>query len=117
SERYFPTEESGTEPDPLAHCFAHDLTSIRYFRLDSPSAAGEETLRRLKSFLIAGFPVAFGFAVSNAGGERQHIWCPTAADDSLGGAAAIAIGFDDRLRIRSDRGALLIRGRWGPWQN
>jgi C1A family cysteine protease len=107
------TDGAREPPDALAYGFQRYFGSIRYVRLDSPQATGDETLRRVRAFLTAGFPIAFGFAVSNSLGEGPDIWYPTAVDDSLGGIAAAAVGFDDRMRIRSDKGALLVRGVWG----
>ncbi len=115
-EKYFSTPNSAAAPDALTFHLAHSLKRMRYFRLDGPDATGEVILRRLRAYLTAGFPTAFGFAVSNSDDADPHIWCPTTMDDNFGGTAAIAVGFGDRLRIRSDKGALLIRGNWRPRQ-
>ena len=112
-EKYGPATGIREPPDAFAYSFQRYFGPIRYLRLDSPLATGDETLRRIRAFLTAGFPIAFGFAVSSSLGEGPDIWYPTAADDSLGGVAATAVGFDDRLRIRSDKGALLVRAAWG----
>ncbi len=105
AEKYFPTSDSPAAPDALTFHLAHRFKSLRYFRLDATDATGEETLRRIRAYLIAGFPTAFGFAVSDSDDVDPHIWCPTSTDETFGGTAAIAVGFDDRLRIRSDKGA------------
>jgi hypothetical protein len=112
-EEHGPAGEVAEPPDAFAYCFQRPFAAIRYVRLDSPDGAGAETLRRVKAFVAAGFPVAFGFPVPNSMGVGPFIAYPTAIDAPLGGLAVTAVGFDDRLRIRSDKGALLVRNVLG----
>ena len=51
--------------------------------------------------------MAFGFPVSTAVTAEPEIPFPTAADSILGGQAVTAVGYDDKARIRSDKGATL----------
>jgi len=39
---------------------------------------------------------------------------PSAYDAPAGGQVGVAVGYDDDRRVRSERGALRIRGPWGP---
>jgi C1A family cysteine protease len=82
-------------------------------RLDPPGSRGRDTLRKVKSFLTAGFACVFGFPVSTTVTNESEIPYPTVFDAIRGGQAALAVGFDDNRRIRSDRGGLLISPNWG----
>ena len=82
-------------------------------RLDGRQQTGKDTLRIAQGFLAAGFPFALGFAVSNAVGQDAEIPFPTVFDSIRGGMAVLAVGYDDNLRIRSDKGAMLIHASWG----
>lgn len=91
--------------------------SLRYVRLDQRGLRGEGTLHAVKSFLTAGFASVFGFSVCTAMSRDAEIPYPTVFDGILGGQAAMAVGYDDKRRVRSHRGAFLIlnsRGTgWG----
>jgi C1A family cysteine protease len=103
---------AGESPDALLYSFAQRYRSILYLRLDGGNRPGADTLRALKLFLAAGFPVAFGFAVpSSLGGAGDVPYRPT-FDSVRGGQAAIAAGYDDS-RLNGGRGAVLIRCSWG----
>jgi len=99
--------------------FARSHAESRSFvRLDGRQQTGEETLKLAQSFLAAGFPFVLGFPVSSAVGRDAEIPFPTVFDSVRTGAAALAVGYDDSLRIRSDEGAVLIRTSWGAdWGN
>ena len=114
-ERHWPYDASlmDREPDAFAYSFQRNFRRLRYLRLDSRQLAPPEVLERLKSFLAAGFPFAFGFSVCSSMIDDGQIAFPTAADSVIGGHAVVAIGYDDGLRIRSDKGALLVRNSWG----
>ena len=114
-EKYLPYDTSSfeREPDSFAYSFQRDYRALRYLRLDSPRSAAVEVLERLRLFLAGGFPIAFGFTLHNSITNDAEIAFPTRQDAVVGGQAVTAVGFDDRLRIRSDKGALLIRNSWG----
>jgi C1A family cysteine protease len=101
------------EPDAFSFSFHREYRPLRYMRLDSGDLDGEQILHGLRSFLAAGFPFVFGFPVCNSIGIEAEIPFPTAADRILGGQAVTAVGYDDKRRIRSDKGALLVRNSWG----
>jgi C1A family cysteine protease len=115
-ERYWPYDVSRIEcePDPFMYSFQRSFGSIRYVRLDSSELSGEQILVRLRSFLAAGFPFVFGFPVCTSLSEDADVPLPIRADGVLGGQAVVAVGYDDSRRIRSDKGALLVRNSWGP---
>ena len=103
----------GREPDAFTYSFTRDVRTLRYLRLDSRPTQVGPTLDVVRSFLSAGFFVALGFPVSAAVTDVAEIPFPTAADSILGGQAVTAVGYDDKARIRSDKGALLVRNSWG----
>jgi C1A family cysteine protease len=105
--------EINSEPDAVAFSFQRDYRNLRYLRLGGGEAAGQQTLDQLRSFLAAGFTLACGFPLCTALGDDAAIPFPTAADSVVGGQAVSVVGYNDKLRIRSDRGALLIRAAWG----
>ncbi len=114
-EKYWPYDHAsvGREPDAFVYSFQRDFRAIRYVRLDDRRSTGDEILERLRSVLAAGFPIAFGFPVYGSISKDAEISFPTGLDAVVGGQAVTAVGFDDRRRIRSDKGALLIRNSWG----
>jgi C1A family cysteine protease len=101
------------EPDPYLHAYSAESRSVVYVRLDAPNTRGVLTLNRVKSFLAAGFPVAFGFSLPSALSRHADIPYRPTHDSVVGGQAVVAVGFDDH-RIRTTKGALLIRNSWGP---
>jgi C1A family cysteine protease len=114
-EKYWPYDSShwSREPDAFTYSFARGFRAFRYMRLDSAGASGGETLDRLRSFLAAGLPFVCGFPVCTAVGDAAEIPFPTLSDSILGGQAVVAVGYDDKQRVRSDKGALLVRNSWG----
>ena len=113
--QYWPYSVPDFEAEPEAFLFSFDdkFRSITYLRLDGLGASGEAVLKNIKSFLAAGFPSVFGFPVYTSISEDLDVGFPTGADIPWGGQAAVALGYDDSRRIRSDKGALLIRNSWG----
>ena len=114
-EKYWPYDSSRLEmePDSFTYSFQRDFRSLTYLRLAQHQIEGEQILVQLKNFLAAGFPFVFGFPVCTALTSDAEIAFPSAVDGILGGQAVMAIGYDDQLRIRSDKGALLVRNSWG----
>jgi C1A family cysteine protease len=114
-EEHWPYDEPHLqrEPDAFAYSFQRGYRTIRYVRLDGPTLTGEIALNRVRWFLAAGFSIVLGFPVCSSLTADADIPFPTAADAVLGGHALTAVGFDDRRRIRSDKGALLVRNSWG----
>ncbi len=98
---------------------------MRYVRLDDAESSGGEVLLRVKAFLAAGFPSAFGFSVPNSLSREPDILFRPTIDALLGAQAAVAVGYDDKKYVHSQKpnqadatqqqqaGALLIRSSWG----
>jgi C1A family cysteine protease len=115
-ENCFPYEPSAatTEPPPFAYSFRPEVASLRYVRLDDRGQSGEQALANIREWLAAGFTCVFGFPVYTSISEDADVPFPTRFDELRGGQPVLAIGYDDDRRIRSDKGAILIRNSWGP---
>jgi len=106
-EEHWPFDIERFDEDPSAFLYglAKPLTDVLYFRLDGPNQDGPTTWEILKSFVAAGFPVAFGFPVpSSLTGDANIPYRPD-LDSIRGGQAVVAVGY------RQD--AILIRNSWG----
>jgi C1A family cysteine protease len=114
-ERFWPYQSSAIDaaPDPIAYGFDKDFQRLRYVRIDSPAESGAQTLDSVRSFLVAGFACSMGFGVPSSISDEPEIPFPTLFDSILTGRAVTAVGYDDTLRIRSGKGALLVRNSWG----
>jgi C1A family cysteine protease len=131
-EEYWPyTDKPGAEPDgfdrePPAFCyaFAQNYQAISYYRLDPFGTTKDVLLNRIKTYLAANLPSMFGFTVYSSISQAKttgRIPYPTSAEKVLGGHAVVAVGYDDKMRIKNANpggiettGALLIRNSWGP---
>jgi C1A family cysteine protease len=100
-------------PEPFLFCYAAPFQAIRYLRLDVRGADGAATLAQVRMHLAAGFPCLFGFPVYSTLSAVADVPFPTVFDRGCGGQAVLAVGYDDNRRIRSTKGALLIRSSWG----
>lgn len=114
-ERFWPYDPEALtrECDPFLYGFHSEFGNIRYVRLDTPNQGGGITLANVKSFLAAGFACALGLGIPSSITNEPEIPFPTCFDSIRTGHAVTAVGYDDSLRIRSERGALLIRSSWG----
>ena len=116
-ERFCPTDGilRGNAPDPFAYGFQREYLELRFARIDSPAAAGGDILRAVKGCVAAGFAVVCGAAL--AGGidaKTGEIPYPTKLDAPAGAAPLVIVGYDDAHRIRSTKGALVVRTTFGP---
>lgn len=93
--------------------FSRELERMVYFRLDTPNCEGSKKLVVLKSFLAAGFPVAFGFIVPRSATRNGVIPFRPTFDSYRGGQTVLAVGYNDK-RLPGKKGAVLIRSSWGP---
>lgn len=137
-ERYWPYLKGGTlaapatndprlDAEPPAFCYAvaDDYKAVSYYRFDSPTnlQSGADLLRLARAHLAAQMPFAFGFPLyesihqSMKGGRIPY---PARDEKQLANHAVLAVGYDDRLRIRNRNrkgpatvGALLIQNSWG----
>ncbi len=106
-------ENNGREPDAFVYAAAMKFAGLNYLRLDGCRQSGEAVLDSIKAFLAAGFALVFGFSVLTSLSADADIPCATIFDGVRGGRVALAVGYDDRRRVRSWRGALLISPFWG----
>jgi C1A family cysteine protease len=101
------------EPDAFVYASADRLSDVLYVRLDSRGAGGEDTLETVRRFLAAGFVIVCGFPMPTSVTCDAEIPVPTIYDGIRGGQAVLIVGYDDKRRVRSDRGALLFANSWG----
>jgi C1A family cysteine protease len=115
-ERFWPYDATALErvPDAYLYSFNSEYRDLRYVRLDAVMQSGTQTLESVKSLLAAGFACALGFGVPSSLTTEPEIPFPSRFDSIRTGQAVTVVGYDDDLRIRSSRGALLIRSSWGP---
>jgi C1A family cysteine protease len=127
-EEYWPYTDKNPdfddEPPAFCYAFAQNYQATRYVRLDPPGIAKDTLLSRIKLYLASGLPSMFGFAVygsisqaTRTNGGKIPFVCPR--EDQHGGHAIVAIGYDDKMKIKNTicgtetTGALLIRNSWG----
>jgi C1A family cysteine protease len=114
-ERVWPYEldRRDTQPDAFTYAAVIKFPGLQYVRLDPQGQSGGETLAVVKAFVAAGFACAVGMGLFDSISNDADIPFPTLFDAPQGGHAVVAVGYDDNRRIRSDKGALLIRNSWG----
>lgn len=125
-EEYWPytEDEKGFDREPPAFCyaFAQNYQTVKYFRHDPPGTPGDVVLNKVKMYLSAGHPSMFGFTVYNSIEQAEDtgkIPFPSPKEKREGGHAVLAIGYDDKMKIKNrygkveTTGALLIRNSWG----
>lgn len=124
-EEYWPYVIADFDKEPSAFCyaFAQSYQAITYYRLDPPATPKDVLLGRIKLYLSAGFPLMFGFTVYESisqAAKTGKIPYPTSGEKILGGHAVVAVGYDDKMKIKNTNpgavetgGALLIRNSWG----
>jgi len=110
------------EPPAFCYAFAQNYQTITYFRHDPPGTKAEEVLNKVKTNLSKGHPAMFGFSVYNSIEQAEatgRIPFPSPKEDIEGGHAIVAVGYDDKMKIKNPSGkiettgALLIRNSWG----
>jgi C1A family cysteine protease len=105
-------ERYDAEPSQFLYSLAKPFSGVRYFRLDEPNCAGHATWATVRSFLAAGFPIAFGLSVPTSLTAEANIPYRPQFDSIRGGQAAVAVGYkNNHFGARQD--ALLIRSSWG----
>jgi C1A family cysteine protease len=125
-EEYWPytdgPDDFDKEPPAFCYSFAQNYKTIKYYRHDPPSASPEDILNRVKTYLAAGHPAMFGFTVYSSveqASDSGRIPFPSPLDKIEGGHAVVAVGYDDKMKIKNRyggeeaEGALLIRNSWG----
>ena len=125
-EEYWPymddEKDFDKEPSSFCYAFAQSYQTLKYFTHDPPGTKSEEILRKIKAYLIKGHPAMFGFTVYNSieqADKTGGIPFPSSKERIEGGHAIVAIGYDDKMKIKNKyggvetNGALLIRNSWG----
>ena len=125
-EAYWPytedQKEFDKEPPAFCYAFAQNYQTVTYFRHDPSATKAEEILKAVKTYLSKGHPAMFGFTVYNSveqAGKSGRIPFPSQKEKIEGGHAVVAIGYDDKMKIKNKygeaetTGALLIRNSWG----
>ena len=129
-EEYWPYVIADFDKEPPAFCyaFAQNYQAISYYRLDPPGISKDILLSRIKTYLAAGLPSMFGFTVYTSISQAAttgKMPYPTPGEKIVGGHAIVAVGYDDKMKIKNTNpqtvettGALLIRNSWGTeWGN
>ncbi len=124
-EEYWPYKTADYEKEPPAFCyaFAQNYQAINYYRLDPPEITKSALLTKIKTNLAGNLPSMFGFTVFSSytqGSATGKIPYPTTGEKIVGGHAVMAVGYDDKMKIKNTypgasetTGALLIRNSWG----
>ena len=112
------------EPPAFCYAFAQNYQAIQFFRLDPYGTTNDVLLERIKLLLAAGLPSMFGFTVFSSIWDAEadgKIPFPAPGDRREGGHAVMAVGYDDKLKVKNPsprgketKGAFLIRNSWGP---
>ncbi len=123
-EKYWPYDTAKYDEEPLAMCYAlaEDYKAIQYARLDSSNITTGTLLNSIKTHLAAGIPSIFGFTVYSSytqAGQSGKIPFPSRNENTVGGHAVRAVGYDDNMVITNNNdnspttGALIIPNSWG----
>lgn len=114
--------EFDREPPAFCYAFAQNYQALKYFRHDPPGTPTDTILKRVKTYLAAAHPAMFGFTVYSSieqADDTGKIPFPSPMEKIEGGHAIVAIGYDDKMKIKNKyggvetTGALLIRNSWG----
>jgi C1A family cysteine protease len=117
------SDDVDKEPGAFLYAFAQNYQTISYYRLDPPETPKDALLGRIKASLAASLPSMFGFSVYSSIDQAEKtgaIPYPIPGEKLLGGHAVIAVGYDEKIKIKNSNpgakettGALLIRNSWG----
>lgn len=122
-EEFCPYDESKFDVEPNAFCyaFAQNYRCISYFRHDPAGASTKDVLTSIKKYVYSGIPSVFGFTVYSSMRQANDGFIPFPGKNEsiMGGHAVVAVGYDDKMKIKNpasgetSTGALLIRNSWG----
>jgi C1A family cysteine protease len=111
------------EPSSFCYSFAQNYQALQYGRLDPIGTPKDFLLKQIKSLLAAGIPSMFGFTVFSSIQQAKKnggkIPFPCKGEKIHGGHAVVAVGYDDKIKIKNTigesqtTGALMIRNSWG----
>jgi C1A family cysteine protease len=125
-EKFWPynIEKFDEDPGPFVYSIADNFEALKYFCHDPIGAKipYTEALESVKKYLEAGIPSMFGFwgfPSFEKSDIKGAIPYPCQNESAAWGHAVVAVGYDDKLRIKNlncnkeTTGALLIRNSWG----
>lgn len=125
-EKYWPydIDNFDVEPDAFLYSIADNFEALKYFCHDPLGAKipYPAVLDSVKKYLEAGIPSMFGFwgfPSFEKADVKGGIPYPCRNESAAWGHAIVAIGYDDKMKIRNlvcnkeTTGALLIRNSWG----
>ena len=127
-EKYWPythaTPAFDAEPSSFVYSVADNFEALRFFCHDplGGNVTGDNVLASAKKYLAAGIPSMFGFwgfPSFNDCDVKGGIPYPCPGERAQWGHAIVAVGYDDKKKIKNTRcnktttGALLIRNSWG----
>jgi C1A family cysteine protease len=112
------------EPSAFVYAVADNFEALRYFCHDplGKNVPPDKVLSRVKAFIAAGIPSMFGFFGFPSFGSSKvpgGIPYPCPGEKAQWGHAIVAVGYDDKKKIKNTQcnketeGALLIRNSWG----
>lgn len=127
-EKYWPYTDAkpdfDREPPSFVYSVADNYEALKHFCHDplGASKSGNAVLTGVKKYLAAGIPSMFGFygfPSFNSCDVKGGIPYPCPRERAEWGHAIVAVGYDDRKKIKNTQcnktttGALLIRNSWG----
>lgn len=123
-EKYWPYDEKKVNEEPTAflYSYAQNFQAISYYRLDCFGVTKPDLLVSIKDHLFKGLPLIFGFTcyASLDQSDNGKIAFPDRKENTDGGHAVMAVGYDDNMKIVNPlnksvvtTGAILIRNSWG----
>jgi len=125
-EKYWPYKVSDfdKEPSSFTYSLADNYETVKYFCHDPQGSnlPGTDVLASVKQYLEAGIPSMFGFWGFQSFEDSENpgdIPYPCNGESAQWGHAIVAVGYDDKRKIKNTRcnketkGALLIRNSWG----
>lgn len=127
-EKYWPYTDKqpdfDEEPPAFVYAIADNYEALKYLCHDpvGMNIPVDQVLQKVKKFLVAGIPSAFGFfgfPSSDMSNVKGGIPYPCPGEWTVWGHAVVAVGYDDKLKIKNTlcnketKGALLIRNSWG----
>lgn len=117
-EKYWPylLDKFDVEPPSFVYALAQNYKAVKYFRLDPGATTAEKVLQAAKVLLAHEFPSVFGFPVFEEYKSLtvdNNIRLPGPNSIYSGGHANVVAGYDDKRKIGTLTGALLVRNSFG----
>jgi C1A family cysteine protease len=110
------------EPSTFVYAIADNYEALKYFSHDPAGTSTGKVLKTVKKFIAYGIPSMFGFygfPSFNKTNVLGGIPFPCPGEGAIWGHAIVAVGYDDKKKIKNTKcnketkGAFLIRNSWG----